>query len=496
MTLAPEHSAPPAAAGNAPATIELGLAPDGTALLPTAFRDRDGRPRFHLPLPRAFEGDPAVQVMARHELVWGGFEHPLRAFLDAHLAPGDLLVDIGAHWGLIALHAATRHRGAVRVLAVEPHPDNLAVLRRAVAENGVADTVDIVAAAIADAPGDGALATDTSMGHRLSPAGTMPVTLTTVDALLAARPALSQGRVFLKIDVEGAEGRVLSGARRLLASGRVAALVWEQGRAFRGGAGLAAAQDIVAFLARHGFTCHVLPRDDIGGALLPWHAAAEMTNVYALGPGFTPLPAYARPHGPLPPPLPSLPPAPGTPDATARMAALIAARAADGARWSAPAGLAEGAEARAETAARFVAPGARVLDLGAGLGLLRAALPAACHWRPVDLAPLLPRAIVMDLERQFPALAADVIAALALLEYIHDPAHLLALAARAAPRLLASYACHAGGPVDARRAAGMANDHDEAGIHALLAATGWTVETTAAIGAETLFVCARQATAP
>ena len=294
MTLAPEHSAVSVTAGNAPATIELELAPDGTALLPTAFRERDGRPRFRLPLPREFEGDPAVQVMARHELVWGGFEHPLRAFLDTHLAPGDLLVDVGAHWGLIALHSATRHRGSVRVLAVEPHPDNLAVLRRAVAENGLADTVDIVAAAIADAAGGGALATDTSMGHRLSPSGTVPVTLTTIDTMLAARPLPAQGRVFLKIDVEGAEGRVLSGARRLIASGRVDAVVWEQGQALRCGAGLAAARDIVAFLALHGFTSHVLPRDDIGGALLPWLAAVEMANVYTLMPGFAPLPGIGR----------------------------------------------------------------------------------------------------------------------------------------------------------------------------------------------------------
>lgn len=241
MTLAPEHSAAPASAGNAPARIELVVAADGTALLPAAFRDRAGRPRFHLPVPRALQSDPAIQMMARHELVWGGFEHPLRAFLDAHLAPGDLLVDVGAHWGLVALHAATHHRGAVRVLAVEPHPDNFAALRRAVAENGLADAIDVVAAAVADAPGTGALATDSSMAHRLAAAGTVPVAVTTLDALLAARPAPAAGRIFVKIDVEGAEGHVLSGARRLLASGRVAALVWEQGRAFRGSAGRAAA---------------------------------------------------------------------------------------------------------------------------------------------------------------------------------------------------------------------------------------------------------------
>ncbi|MGE0256615.1 MAG: FkbM family methyltransferase [Alphaproteobacteria bacterium] len=491
MTLAPEHSAPAAAAGNAPARIELAVAADGTALLPAAFRDRAGRPRFHLPLARAFEGDPAIQVMARHELAWGGFEHPLRAFLDAHLAPGDTLIDVGAHWGLIALHAATRHRGAVRVLAVEPHPDNLAALRRAVAENGLDGSIAVVAAAAAEAGGDGALALDSTMAHRLSPRGSLPVRVTTLDAL-AAEHATGTGRVFLKIDVEGAEGRVLSGARRLLASGRVAAVVWEQGRAFGGGDGRAAARDIVAFLARHGFTCHVLPRDDIGGALLPWHDAIAMANVYALAPGFPRQPAYARPHGPLPPPLPPLPRLPGDPGAAERTAALIAARSADGARWSAPADLHDGADARAAAAARHVAPGARALDLGAGLGRLRAALPESCRWRPVDLAPLLPRAIVLDLERQFPALAADVVAALALVAHIHDPARLLALAAGAAPRLLVTYPCHAGGATDARRAAGIVNDHDDAGFRALLDAAFWRVEATEDIGAETLFVCARR----
>jgi len=99
---------------------------------------------------------------------------------------------------------------------------------------------------------------------------------------------------------------------------------------------------------------------------------------------------------------------------------------------------------------------------------------------------------VLDLERQFPALTADVVAALALLAHIHDPAHLLALAAGAAPRLLATYPCHDGGTVAAHRATGIVNDHDEASVRALLGGAGWTVETTEDIGAETLFVCARR----
>lgn len=66
-----------------------------------------------------------------------------RVVADAHVAPGDLVVDIGAGTG--ALTAALVAVGA-RVIAVELHPQRLAVLRR----RFTPDRVTVVRADVAD----------------------------------------------------------------------------------------------------------------------------------------------------------------------------------------------------------------------------------------------------------------------------------------------------------------------------------------------------------
>ena len=78
-----------------------------------------------------------------------------------------------------------------------------------------------------------------------------------------------------------------------------------------------------------------------------------------------------------------------------------------------------------------------------------------------------------------------------MLEYIHDPAALLARCAEAAPRLLCTYRLAGAEPASERRAHGWFNDYGEAAFRALLEAAGWRIDG-AEQGAETtLFVCAR-----
>ena len=79
------------------------------ARLTAAFPDANGKPRFTMALPRAALQDPGIAALVRGETERGGYEYPARQFLDDHLEPDDLFVDIGAHWGIFALHAATRH---------------------------------------------------------------------------------------------------------------------------------------------------------------------------------------------------------------------------------------------------------------------------------------------------------------------------------------------------------------------------------------------------
>jgi len=480
--------------------IALKSAEDGALLLPSVFTDARGAPRFELPIPRAMLRDVAIKYLVEHEAGYGGYEYPTRAFFEAHLEPDDLFIDVGAHWGVMALSAATRHRGEVRVLAIEAHPLNVVQLIRAVAHNRLQDAIEIVAAGAGDAPGTAPLVANSTMGHSINAVGLkgaaqgdrISVPLVTLDGLLDERPELAERRTFVKIDVEGFEPQAIAGARRLLDSGRVAALVWEKGRAFDEEPGSSAMSAMIAGLRARGFTLWRLPSHDLGGPLLPFVPGKGTCNVFCLAPGFAPRPAYVRPPGPVPPVGRSN----RTDDDPAARAALtealIAAGGSDGTRWADPQQLAEGAQARAKLAAAHVKPGERVLDLGAGLMRLRTLLPEGATYRPLDLVPFAANSIVADLNRgDFPEERFDAVTALEVFEYVHDLPALLARCAKAAARLVCTYHTRSGETAEARRQKGWVNDYDAAAFKTLLQNSGWTVETCEEGAGTRLFVCGR-----
>jgi hypothetical protein len=112
-------------------------------------------------------------------------------------------------------------------------------------------------------------------------------------------------------------------------------------------------------------------------------------------------------------------------------------------RWSNVAALERGWDARAKVAARFILPGARVLDLGCGRMALRRFLSEQCSYRGCDLVAREPDTIVCNFNAgEFPdeaAQAADVIVMLGVLEYIVDVDAFLGRLRQAGRHVVISY---------------------------------------------------------
>jgi len=143
----------------------------------------------------------------------GTYERDLQRLLAASLKPGDVFFDIGANVGFFSLLGASLVEPTGHVYAFEPFPRNVGLLERNLALNEVAN-VTIFPAAVADTEGWGNLGSASSPSQNSLGSEGLRVSLVSLDALSSAG-RLSDPSA-MKIDVEGAESRVLAGARRML----------------------------------------------------------------------------------------------------------------------------------------------------------------------------------------------------------------------------------------------------------------------------------------
>jgi FkbM family methyltransferase len=144
----------------------------------------------------------------------GSYEMPMQHCFTQVIQAGDVVLDIGANVGFYTLLAGCLTGPNGRVVAFEPLPANLEVLRCHIHLNRLT-TVEVIPSALADQNGGTffQIAANNSMGH-LTSAGDLCVQVRSLDDLLA-KGEIPLPRV-LKIDVEGAERSVLEGAQQLL----------------------------------------------------------------------------------------------------------------------------------------------------------------------------------------------------------------------------------------------------------------------------------------
>lgn len=144
--------------------------------------------------------------------------------------PGGCVIDIGANVGQMTLEAALLVGPTGRVVAVEPAPGNAKVLRKHVMGNGFSDRVTIIEAACGasdckeivlhiigdaiDSVGSGHSVSKHSDEHASIE---IKVPVVTLDEIAGENPP-----TVVKIDVEGAELKVLEGAAAALTKYRPA----------------------------------------------------------------------------------------------------------------------------------------------------------------------------------------------------------------------------------------------------------------------------------
>lgn len=138
----------------------------------------------------------------------GSYEQSFQSLFFSLVPDGGVVWDIGANVGLYSLLAA---RKGAKVLAFEPLPENLAFLHRHVELNSLQERIELFPMAASDHDGEAMfrIVPGNRSEGSLGPDGTLAVRTIRLDSL-GIVPDL------IKIDVEGNEYAVLSGARQTL----------------------------------------------------------------------------------------------------------------------------------------------------------------------------------------------------------------------------------------------------------------------------------------
>lgn len=274
-----------------------------------AFPFRRGRGRLGALVDRVLRRDrtgvtasigpvsfPYLPTRGHAQLLFEWFEPELTAFLRKTLRPGDRTLDVGASVGYISAVALAASSPGGHVVSVEPasmHFEHLERARRLnpeknwdIERGAVMDRVGEVTLLVSSHPGwhttiPGFVGRPTDMEER--------VPATTVDAVFANYFQGEDVRV-VKIDVEGAEGYVLDGARETIKRGQVDYWVVEVTPSYTDehGATQATGDACYAAFESSGYRCCRLnPR----GCAIPvpsnWRAT-EQENLVWVRPGSTP----------------------------------------------------------------------------------------------------------------------------------------------------------------------------------------------------------------
>lgn len=150
-------------------------------------------------------------------------EQGVRQLIESIVQPGWVCADVGANYGMMTEVMAVQAGTAGRTYAFEAHPFNAGILRRRMKALNLDQLVEIVNQAVSDGtetrlklfPGRRHSPNEWNIvGHDVTGRSTkaaMEIPAVSLDRFFGDKPLH-----FVKIDVEGAEVKVLPGARELL----------------------------------------------------------------------------------------------------------------------------------------------------------------------------------------------------------------------------------------------------------------------------------------
>jgi FkbM family methyltransferase len=158
-----------------------------------------------------------------YQLVIGrGYETLTSELFERELAPGMVVVDLGANIGYYSLLAAARIGAEGQVFAFEPAPENIALFERSIAANRF-EQVTLVPKACSDVTGPVQLHLSQA-GKGLHTIGTPGDGWAAIEVECVRLDDFFVGAELeidlMKIDIEGAEMRALDGMQRILAGSR------------------------------------------------------------------------------------------------------------------------------------------------------------------------------------------------------------------------------------------------------------------------------------
>jgi FkbM family methyltransferase len=149
---------------------------------------------------------------------------------------GDIVIDVGAHFGRYTIIASKRVGPNGKVIAIEAHPQNFELLNCNIKLNNLNNIISLNYAAFSkqttvklylksDEPSDAIY--NTLISNRVKSTDFLEVQANTLDYLLQSNLVNLEKVNWIKIDVEGAELEVLRGSTNVLANSKDIVLLIE-----------------------------------------------------------------------------------------------------------------------------------------------------------------------------------------------------------------------------------------------------------------------------